>query len=96
MLLVWGHIEGTGRWAAGLSYLYSNWHSRALCTTWVPASLVSPIAQYVQYGAYRTVPRMSLTGPPSAWQPLPAVYPNANDEWRSAHRHHVDYRTAPA
>lgn len=96
VLLAWGHIERTGRWAAGVSYLYRNWHTRALCTTWVPAGLIAPVDQYLHTGAYRTVTRVSLVGPPSAWPPLPPAYPDANQEWISAHRHHVDYRTAPA
>jgi hypothetical protein len=61
VLLAWGHIERTGRWAAGVCYLYRNWHTRALCTTWVPADLVAPVDQYLHTGAYRTV-NTRLTG----------------------------------
>ncbi len=95
VLLAWGRIDGSSRWAAGIAYLYRTWHTKALCTTWVPADLVTPVDQYQHSGAYRTVPRISLTGPPSTWPALPPWYPGANTEWVATHQHHVDYRIAP-
>jgi len=96
VLLAWGRVDGTQRWAAGIAYLYRTWHSKAPCTTWVPAALVVPVDQYLHRGAYRTVQRIVLTGPPSTWPALPAWYPGAGEEWVATHRHHVDYRIAPA
>ena len=93
-LLVWGKMTTAGRWAAGIAYIHTTWHSRALVTVWVPANLVTPWPAQ-QTADYRRVPRITLSGAPTTWPPLPPVYPAASAEWVKAHQHHLDYRRAP-
>jgi hypothetical protein len=94
-LLAWGQITATGRWAAGIAYLHSTWHSRVLVTVWVPANLITPWPPVRSGGGYRIVPRVLLSGPPTSWPHLPPVYPGASAEWAKTHQHHRDYRRAP-
>ena len=52
VLLAWARIERTSRWAAAIAYLHKTWHSRALTTVCVSASLAQPHAPAQQHGEY--------------------------------------------
>jgi hypothetical protein len=81
-LLIWAHAPDAD-WRAGVCYIYKNWHTRALVTTWAPAVRVSPHPNT----RYQTVPRVRLSGDPDQWPALPPRYPGASDEWLAEHQH---------
>lgn len=62
-LLIWGRSQ-YGEWRAGVCYIYKNWHTRALITTWAPAVRVSPASRHglpgCAEGAARNTALMSL------------------------------------
>jgi hypothetical protein len=83
-LLVWARAD-TEDWRAGVCYIYSNWHTKALVTTWAPAVRVKP--HRIQ--KYHTVPVVLLGGDPSEWPALPPRYPGADERWLAMHQHLV-------
>lgn len=85
-MLISGHHSLSGRWAAGIAFPFQKYRGsalRVLLTMWVPGEDVErrPGQSYVE------VPRITLTGPVTAWPTLPPIYPGVGPEWRSVHLH---------
>lgn len=80
-LLAWGRAEAG--WMLGIAFLAGSGGRRAVIMMWAAASSVRPVAR----ANYSGVPRVRLVGRPEVWPQLPPCYPNAGDDWPTAHLH---------